>query len=63
MDSVDNPYDALSAYTEIIREIVAGNLSLAVEVVAVLHIVSAIRCRDLDPYIALAVFLDPESMR
>lgn len=55
-------YDILFAYVRIIRGIADGTLLPEVEALAVSHITSAIRCRDLDPYIALAVFLDPESI-
>lgn len=56
------PYEALFVYVGIIREIADGTLLPEVEAVAVSHIASAIRCRDLDPYIVLAVLLDPESI-
>ena len=55
-------YEALFAYVGIIREIADGTLLPEVEAVAVSHIASAIRRRDLDPYIVLAVLLDPESI-
>lgn len=55
-------YDTLFAYVRIIREIADGTLLPEVEALAVSHIASAIRCRGLDPHIALAVFLDPESI-
>lgn len=56
------PYEDLFAYVRIIRGIADGTFSSKVEATAVLHIASAIRRRDLDPYIVLAVFLDPESI-
>ena len=56
------PYDTLFAYARIIRGIADGTLLPEVESLAVSHITSAIQRRDLDPYIALAVFLDPESI-
>lgn len=55
-------YEALFAYVRIIRGIAGGTLLPEVEALAVSHIASAIQCRDLDPHIALAVFLDPESI-
>lgn len=58
----DRPYDTLSAYVWIIRGIADGMFSPPVEAPAISHIASAIQCHGLDPYIALAVFLDPESM-
>jgi len=56
------PYDTLFAYVRIIRGIADGTLLPEVESLAVSHITSAIQRRDLDPHIALAVFLDPESI-
>ena len=55
-------YEALFAYVRIIREIADGTLLPEVESLAVSHIASAIQRRDLDPHIALAVFLDPGSI-
>ena len=56
------PYETLFVYVGIIRGIADGTFSSKVEAVAVSHIASAIRRRDLDPYIVLAVLLDPESI-
>ena len=56
------PYDTLFAYARIIRGIADGTLLPEVESLAVSHIASAIQRRDLDPHIALAVFLDPGSI-